>query len=439
MLKLKNYHPLKLKREKGTDVEQLLERWFHFLERSPHTLISDVYPAFQFNDEPKMHLFKAETALKNKDHFFGTDGAGFSFSSMELALVKCLSEAAERISLFTPLTEDVQASYSQLMEKHYNCIDPTRISTFSQQQISVSDSFRWVTGNDLHTLDPVLVPQQLVSLGYKKPKEEPWIQLPISTGAACHSTFKEACYQGICECIERDAFMLRYLTKTSRKQIDLLSHPILKKIYQKVTQYNLELYVIDITSDIEVPTFMSIVIDQSGHGPSITTGLKADFDPLNAIIGAVEESFHPRNWIRNLLNLNKPKLKHAHDIKNLEDRALFWADPGMIKNLDFFIKSKKKPFLSATKPKKSNYYKQIMQICQKHRLSVIAVDITHRDLKAIGLKVVKIIMPELQPLYLQESHRVWDEKRLLVANTDFKSGEKPHSLGELNQVPHPFL
>ena len=67
---------------------------------------------------------------------------------------------------------------------------------------------------------------------------------------------------------------------------------------------------------------------------------------------------------------------------------------------------------------------------------VYYVDITHSKIKKSGYRVYKIIIPTLQPLYLNESEKKGciREKRLKEVLSFF--GKKK---GYINTTPHPFM
>ena len=70
---------------------------------------------------------------------------------------------------------------------------------------------------------------------------------------------------------------------------------------------------------------------------------------------------------------------------------------------------------------------------------VIYVDITAPEIRKYGVKVVKVIIPQLQPLHLDEKYPYLTFKRLYNAPVDMGVLGRPKVFKELNNIPHPFL
>lgn len=232
------------------------------------------------------------------------------------------------------------------------CLNPTDIISFSEQQlqkkafqrfiINDESEFRWIEGSMLSPEQELFIPAQLVFTSYVNLKSEPCIRYPISTGAAAGTSLENAIYTGICEIVERDAFMISYLNKLKSPIIDLdsIKDKIVDNIISLYNRYRLELVVIDITTDIQIPSFAAITLDRTGLGPAVSVGLKTRFNVLEAVIGAIEESLMTRSWLRDKFIYNVSSHKISKTIKTIEDRAFFWFKPDSIHYLDFWLKNK---------------------------------------------------------------------------------------------------
>lgn len=144
------------------------------------------------------------------------------------------------------------------------------------------------------------MPAQLVYVPYSYQHDEPLLRFPISTGAATGVSLDDALYRGICEVVERDAFMITYLNKIVSPQVNLFSIKD-KTIYDIANifkRYKLELVILNLTTDLQIPVFAAVTLDRTGLGPAVSVGLKAGFNIKETIIGAIEESLMVRTWIR---------------------------------------------------------------------------------------------------------------------------------------------
>lgn len=403
-----------------------------------------IFKSSFINDEPKLFSYTVNlNKLIGDTHNDDGLGSGTAISAKK-ALMKALGESIERycISICNYKTLTV-ASYKDLKKEAINIFkfikfspDQLKDKRFKYYLFNEKSKFKWVSGFSLKDNKKVLIPAQLVYVPYKFGKEMV-IRDPITTGAAASTSLGGAIYRGICEIIERDAFMITYLNNLTRESVDLeFSNPKLKKMFDICKRYRLELKIIDITTDLGIRAMMGIIIDLTGLGPAISIGLSSDLDPVIAAIGAAEEAFHTRPWIRNeMMKQNKDR-----NVNNQIGRGLFWSDPKMIKKCDFLFNDKKNKHL---KQKYKLRYtpeklKKVLSILiNKFNYNVYFMEVTTPEVKNAGFIVVKVIIPELQPLYLDDRFPYLGGERLstVPAKLGFKNIHKTN----LNKLPHPFL
>ncbi len=410
-----------------------------------------------YNDEPKIYHFNVEmcntgafSEVDNENNFPG----GASFNKKK-ALIKALGEAIERYCLgIYQRKMFIRASYAELKDE---AMDIFSVVNFSETQLKEKEfqifrydknsKFWWVKGFSLTQKREILVPAQLVYVPYQFIKEK-IIRFPISTGAAAGVSLSSALLRGIYEVIEREAFIVNYLNMLSREKVEI-EKPIINKINKIYRDYNLELHVIDITTDIPVYTFLAVIVDKTGKGPAISVGAKTSHDPIEAFIGAVEEAQPSRAWIRDLMKNPKmkdkiKKLRNKNNWKNIttfEERGLLWSNYKMIAHLRFWIrnpKAKKLNSLKSTfKSRAEKKLSKLIKILKRKEMEVIYVDLTTPDIEILGFKVVKVIIPQMHPLYFDERFKYLGGERLYKIPEYL--GYQPKSENELNKVPHPFL
>ncbi|MDP3758109.1 MAG: YcaO-like family protein, partial [Candidatus Daviesbacteria bacterium] len=221
-------------------------------------------------DEPRAVIATArfgELVFKSDGNKTEPEGwSGADLESPEKAAMRCVGEAVERTCLYVYRDKDlVSGSFKELENR--GAINPREFAAFSVSQLKndkfsrcrfdENSRFGWAAGKSLITGKKVLAPAQLIYLSYKYKDQEPTIRQRISTGAAAYTDWEEALYRGICEVIERDAWMIHWLNELSPPRIDLENSPDedLRKLTQIFRRKNLELHVLDITTDIPLPTF----------------------------------------------------------------------------------------------------------------------------------------------------------------------------------------
>lgn len=394
--------------------------------------IPDNYP-----DEPQMYRYGSQllsTKQFSDGHINNSSASGFSFFDKELALLKCLVEAAERFCTMCYRKKDlVVSTYGDLKKP---AINP---AIFPKAKLSSGSKFQWSVGINLITREKTYIPAQLIYYTYLFIKDEPRLTELNSTGAAGGFEKDITILRGIYEIIERDAFMTMYLAKLPCPPIDLgkIKNANVQKIVTAANRYNLEIKVFDITNDLKIPSFMGMVIDRTGLGPCVSFGLKSSLNPLIAILGCMEEAFHSRPWARSQLNLrksNKFKIK-PDNIRFLNERLLFWLSPTMLQNLTFLTDQPTKPIqLGSTQLTIKTELQKVLDLLNEKKCEVFFVDTTLPQLKKSGFFACKIIIPQLQPLYLNETTREVRVNRL--KNAALYKGIKKM---KVNTIPHPFL
>lgn len=415
--------------------------------------IISLYKTPRYNDEPQFFQYTAlikKTSVKSNKEEDNENLAGGTAILKERAIMKALGEGIERYCLATFQRKDfVQASIKQLKEDYLN---PASVVNFSERQLKnkplnafrfyKDTRFSWIKGYSLSSKKPILVPTQLVYVPYYT-HDEPIIRLPITTGAACNTSLDEAMLGGICEIIERDSFMIFYLNKLSPARLDLAgSRDVsLISIFNSYKRYSLELYVFDISTDLPFTSIMAIIIDRNGIGPAVSVGLKCSVFPEVAIVGAIEEAQQIRSWIRDEMCGHKESIGNF-DSLDLKERGLYWSKIDRIKDLDFFLDSKNTIQVDGFIRRLETVtvdFDSLIRVLKRKKIEVMFVDVTTTEIRKKGFVVVKVIIPQLQPLYLCENFRYLGGQRLYRVPRLLGYSNTPKNETDLNSKPHPFL
>lgn len=72
-------------------------------------------------------------------------------------------------------------------------------------------------------------------------------------------------------------------------------------------------------------------------------------------------------------------------------------------------------------------------------IEAVYVDITHPKIKKHGIVVVKVFIPKLQPLYLDECYPYLGGNRLYDVPVQLGFLKVPNQEFQLNKIAHPFL
>jgi oxazoline/thiazoline synthase len=116
--------------------------------------------------------------------------------------------------------------------------------------------------------------------------------LPADTnGCAAGNTLEEAIVQGFLELVERDAYAIWWYNRSQRAEVDLshFNDSYVRDLHSQLADVGRRLWVLDITSDLGVPTYVAILHwMQNGH-ENIEFGSGAHFDRRIALLRTLTE------------------------------------------------------------------------------------------------------------------------------------------------------
>jgi ribosomal protein S12 methylthiotransferase accessory factor len=112
-----------------------------------------------------------------------------------------------------------------------------------------------------------------------------------SNGCAAGNTREEAIVQGFLELVERDAYAIWWYNRLQRPELDLgaFDGSYVGDLQKQLAQTGRRLWVLDVTSDLGIPTFVAITHWMQNGRENIEFGSGAHFDPRIALLRALTE------------------------------------------------------------------------------------------------------------------------------------------------------
>ncbi|HAA27983.1 MAG TPA: adenylate cyclase, partial [Cyanobacteria bacterium UBA8553] len=292
--------------------QQTLRRYEHLI--SPITGVVKTLSSSLQGSDGLIHAYQAEHAFPEESNDPETwhqtlrhKSAGKGKTDVQ-ARVSCLGEAIERYSgIYSGDEIRVRGKYSQMGE---SAIHPYALSHYSESQYR--SRYEW---NQHHQLiqwvpDPFdeereidwtpvwslthqvfkYLPTAYCYYGYALPEDHGFCW-PDSNGNAAGNTKEEAILQGFMELVERDAVALWWYNRVQRPgvQLESFDEPYLEAIANYYQTLSREFWVLDITSDLNIPTFAAISRRTHKQPEDIFFGFGAHFDPKVALLRAVTE------------------------------------------------------------------------------------------------------------------------------------------------------
>ena len=331
------------------------------------------------------------------------------------AMASGFCEAIERYSgVFQGYEIREKASYQQMGDK---AIHPNVCMNFSQQQYENREQWNvecqgwfqkvpepfdeqreinWTPVWSLTHEEFKYLPTAYCYYGYRPDyKPDCWAD---SNGCAAGNTLEEAILQGFMELVERDAVALWWYNSLQKPQVDLDSfdEPYFQSLKQYYQTINRELWVLDITSDLNIPVFAAVTRRSDRSVEDIVLGYGAHFDAKIAISRALTEV----NQI--LPNVLFAKADGSTQYPPSADRlAVDWWKTATLSEQPYLVPSERIAAVSGDYREIASDdlledVKLCQQIVENKGLEMLVLDQTRPD---IGLRVAKVIVPGMRHMW----------------------------------------
>jgi oxazoline/thiazoline synthase len=246
-----------------------------------------------------------------------------------------------------------------------------------------------------------------------------------SNGSAAGNTLEEAILQGFMELVERDCVAIWWYNRLQRPAVDLHSFndPYLEKLLIFIKEQDCELWVLDITNNFNIPSFVAIIRQINKPSEKIMLGFGTHFDPKIGIIRAVTE-------LNQMLAIN---LLHNDKQKYPDPDTEYWMKNATVKNQPYLLPIKDSSLKVSTDYDKywSGDLKQdvlkCVEIAASQGLEILVLDQTRPD---IQLNVVKVVVPGLRHFWPR-----FAPGRLYDVPVEMGWLSEPMKEEELNPIP----
>lgn len=368
----------------------------------------------------------------------------------ERALWKVAGEAIERYAL---LLQDSKTTISDFDSLKVDALNPNAIAAGIHQSISErrSSVVSWIDGFRISDGKSHLIPTQLIAVPHIFSDSETVWRAPITTGAATASCTEEALYIGLCEVIERDAFMVAWLRQIELTRLEIeecaTDEPIQKLLFKTIksaSRYKLKPEFYLLPTGLAISGVLCVLWDETKIAPPLTIGTKASWNIYTAALGALEESLQGRPWLRRLYDdtsISKD-VDHNDPLYTLTKRAVLWLSPKAVTTIKQWLScSSKFSSIDGIANQNPPTLQELVVSMEKQGANVYGVDLCSfipNEIRSFGLSVAKVVVPEYQPLYLIEELKDYSWSRLLDAEQ--RLGVKATQPKQIPfSFPHPLL
>jgi len=397
----------------------------------------------------------ADVRMYGFPHRVASIGSGAGLNHKK-ALGAALGEGMERYAMGIIHPEDlIFGSYEYLSQNGYDPISPDTWALFHPEQygqipfdiFTENTQIAWVLAESLTFQAERLVPACLVYMPYNYhfiEQGEKYISSSCSTGAACAKSRAESLLKGICEVVERDAFMIMWRNRLTCPHVQIDSKSSLYDIFQeKFNRPGLEYTLINTTLDLSIPSFFGVLIDSRNDPPNILVAGAAHPNAEEAALKTLLELAQGLAW-KDHIGYQPLKIENGFlNVRSFDDRARLYAfNHEMQEALDFIWNNPANIPLSTIPSIDFKNVSQNLHHCIKlladQELEIVALDLTPVDVHQCGFYVTKVLIPGCEIMEGDYVAQFLGKKRwrdvpyllgLLPAIPEFDS---------LNPYPHPY-
>jgi len=380
--------------------------------------------------------------------------AGGASAKRERAMAKAIGEAVERYC--SAIYEKEEFPLTSYMDAHFPCVTPKTFALYTQEQygqqgfryapFEEDTPIRWVLAEDPLSGETRSVPAAMVYLPYsydQKEGEIPIVQ-PISTGLACHGNKALSTISAICEVIERDAFTITWQAQLGMPYIliDTLSDSN-RDLVTRFERVGGSVTLLNITSDVGVPTILSVLRSHAHDAPALVFAAAADMNPEEAVRKSLEELAHTRR-LAQLLKVSLPPLLPDHQyetIANQDCHVRLYCDHRHTALTDFLFASDRRMAFDEVENCTIGDSSQDLIILLKKIKAIghqaLIKDLTTPDISELGLCVIRALIPGFHPLYMGHKYRALGGFRVSQVPSKLGYPRITNTTGD-NPAPHPF-
>jgi ribosomal protein S12 methylthiotransferase accessory factor len=357
------------------------------------------------------------------------------------AIITLLGEAIERYTAFNYGTLPLHFAPPGKNTKEY--LDPTEVvGAFDQKNIGGREvkldpdkDISWLEGIDLFSGNSVYVPAllSLLSAGFERPGEQ-FFDMPISTGLAAGPSLEWATKAGLLEVIERDAIAVHWLLKRPVQKILNISDFLddLPTAAKELLTFEgpLEAEVYKLQNALDMPAVI-VRLKATRKDAGYSLGAAVSDTWVDAISKAVREVYHVWHSYASYWPRNSQPIS-LDEIKTYVDHGRYYFSSVAAHSTQWFFDGN--GVNVADSRAESISLDGLIAACSKEKLRVLRVDLTTPDVQSLGFSVVRILVPNLQPLTCGSGRTIEDLRRLAPLLEKLRAPNRVR----INADPHPF-
>lgn len=403
-------------------------------------------------DEPPVPILY-HALLANFDFVKGTDSDRSSMGKGRTeadAMRGAIGEALERYSAQHPVVASVRVA--RAAELGGAALPPDAFVLYSAEQYAgdavpfrrydAADEIGWLQGTSLPDGAPVWVPASLVYLNYDRDGRDAFC-VSTSNGLAAGQTVASAVLAGLCELIERDAFLVGWMNRLPLPSLDVAgADRAIDEMIAHYASFGIEIRIVDCSLDLAPYVMMAMSIDRSGNGPAVMVGLGCSLDPVRAVEKAMFEIAQVRTGDARKSADARERIAAYEDVRTMADHSAYFGQLDRLAEMDFLLNAPPARRLAELENRaRGDADADLDTVVRSLRAAgaqVAYADVTTDDVAGVGVRVVRAFATGLQPIHFGHGTERLGGRRLfeLPARLGFRPSAATPS--DLNPCPHPL-
>jgi len=359
----------------------------------------------------------------------------------------------------------IRGSYAEISHRHPGqTLDPRSLILHAPEQYSEPGyelvqyddtlEFDWCWGHSMRCQRPILVPKQSVYywLDASQEKRENRFVYDSSNGCAIGGSVEEAVLYGLCEAVERDAYLCAWYGRLSQVliHVDRIKEPRSRLLMDRAKVQGYEIYLFDIRSGIDFPIVWAMIVDPSPDAPVKSyCASAANVDWAQAVFSALAEVTTSMSVYQHTALAWRPHAEQMlHDssfVREMHHHIELYSIPESYSRLQFLFEqsgdSCQKHVMTAGFPRNLDLTQELLELVRRTLViakDVVVVNLGFQMLEEFGLSAVKVLVPGLLPVTFGHQYRRVDLRRIKQAIRMRGGNWHSFTSDDINPYPHNF-
>jgi len=321
------------------------------------------------------------------------------------ALQSAVGEYIERYCAFSGLPESVlsRTSYEAMTSGAPSTPDFDTIRHYTDEQyrdigtepFTRETRVTWATGTELTAGGEIALPLWLASSRNKSPHG-----FTSSNGCAAGQSLAGAAYRGLLEVVERDALMRCWYTRATPDRLRLDDFPTLGRLRDECEPAEGRIELLSLESDLPFETVGAAFVGAAESRPKFLVAASARLRVEDAVRDALEEISQQIQMYRRSFATDDPELEPDRPL-DLDENGVYYAEPENFEVVERLVSGGETAPMADDDSVPTGTAARLqtaLEAFEAASMDVALYEVTDPPVAEAGIRVVKMVVPQLAPL-----------------------------------------